>query len=405
MPPKAPGRSSHLKKSICCSLLRLSVIAIASTVSFAWAYDIAISERLDQMLALAEEFVKRGDFGNAEKEYNQITRLYPEASEGYNDLGALYMSERRFDSACREFELAAALDPKEAVIQQNLGICLFESNRVSRAIDALEQAESLAPSELRTHYFLGYSLFMTGQLNQAERELEYVRTRKPRDENTLFALVRLYREKREDAKSVAAFDDLVRAHPGSVFVHVLMGESYDAQGKPKDAIAEYKRAIALAPEMPRLHFDLGFLLWGENEMDRAQTEFYEELKIVRNFAPAFYYLGEIDLSRNDLPKAELDFGRALAANSACVDAYVGLGKTLAREHRFHRALTAFRRAEGLDPKSSDAHYWLATVYRHLRRTQESMQEMRAYQVTIKYSQRETGQNRLARRVSRTCVSN
>ena len=404
MPRKASGRSKHLKTSICCSLLRLSVIVIASRVSFAWAYDIGISDRLDQMLALAEEFVKRGDFGSAEKEYSQITRLYPESSEAYNDLGALYMGERRFDSACSEFDLAAALSPKEAVIQQNLGICLFESNRLSRAIETLQQAESLAPSDLRTHYFLGYSLFMTGQLNQAERELEYVRTRKPRDENALFALVRLYREKRENAKSVAAFDDLVRAHPGSVFVHVLMGESYDAQGKPKDAIAEYERAIALAPAMPRLHFDLGFLLWGENEMERAQSEFHEELKIVRNFAPAFYYLGEIDLGRNDLPKAELDFDRALAANSGCVDAYVGLGKTLARAHRFNSALTAFRRAEVLDPKSSDVHYWLATVYRHLGRTQESMQEMRAYQGTSPELQGKMDTNGAAR-VSRTCISN
>src|SRR2546425_6995129 len=220
----------------------------------------ALQEELEQ----TEELVRRGELEAAERQFRKILLQNPQSYVAHNDLGALYLTQKRYDIACKEFGQAADLNPQLPAIQQNLGVCFIQSGRLSRAVEALRKAEELDSRDLKTHYLLGYSCLMLGRLDEAEKELESVRAQKPKDVNTLFSLVRVYREKRDDEKAIAAFHELARSHPDSVFVHILMGESYDVQGKPREAIEEFQRAASLAPDFPRLHFDLGFLLWAEN---------------------------------------------------------------------------------------------------------------------------------------------
>ena len=45
-------------------------------------------------------------------------------------------------------------------------------------------------------------------------------------------------------------------------------------------MAEYQKAIEQAPSMPRLHFDLGFLLWEQTQYPEAGAEFAKELRLI-----------------------------------------------------------------------------------------------------------------------------
>src|SRR5262249_15978096 len=133
------------------------------------------------------------------------------------------------------------------------------------------------PKDLRTRYLLGYSLLMLNRLDEAQAELEYVRLHKPGDEQTLFSLVKIYQRKQDQERAGSAFRELQSAHPDSVFVHVLMGESYDLEERHDQARAEFRKAIELAPTMPRLHFDLGLLFWSDGQFEEAEKEFKAEL--------------------------------------------------------------------------------------------------------------------------------
>lgn len=133
------------------------------------------------------------------------------------------------------------------------------------------------------------------------------------------------------------------------FLHILVGESVALQGRPKDAIQEFKRAIELVPEMPRLHFGLGFLYWEEQAFNGAERELTEEVGINPHFAPAQYYLGKTSLNRNDIEKAATSFQRAVADNPKYLDAYLGLVKTRSRRGQFQEARGEFIMANSLDP--------------------------------------------------------
>jgi tetratricopeptide (TPR) repeat protein len=123
---------------------------------------------------------------------------------------------------------------------------------------------------------------------EAQAELEYVRRALPADEGTLFALVKVYEASRDQQNASQAFEELKNSNPNSIFVHILLGESYDIQENWPSAMAEYQKAIEQAPSMPRLHFDLGFLHWEQAHYAEADKEFANELELNPGFAPALY---------------------------------------------------------------------------------------------------------------------
>ncbi len=379
-------------------------VFIGSVSLFACLSMAASGYCFQQGLGYAEQLVRQGRFAAAEGEYLKILRSSPRSYLAYNDLGFLYMNQKRYPLACRQFAQAAQLAPQLPAIQQNFGMCLFRINRLSDAIQALQKAEDLDPHNLKTRYLLGYSLLFMGHPKEAGEQLEYVHEHKPSDADTLYDLVRIYRSLKENQKAINAFQELVRSHPNSVFVHILMGESYDLQGKDNLAMGEYREAISRAPDMPRLHFDLGFLLWAEGRADKAKIEFTRELKIDPNFAPAFYYLGRIALDQNAYTEAEQLFEQTLAQNRGCIDAYVGLGETYSREGDYPKALLQFDQAVRLDPMASDVHYLLASTYRRLGDNAKSVSEMRAFQrLARNQTLPHVGESRRVRRLTKTCM--
>jgi tetratricopeptide (TPR) repeat protein len=158
--------------------------------------------------------------------------------------------------------------------------------------------------------------------------------------------------------------------------------------------------------MPRVHFDLRFLLWAGNQLQEAAQEFREELHFNPGFAPCNYYLGDIALTENRYLEALDLFQGAIVVNPKCLDAYLGLGKTYVRMNRFSEAVKPFELANRLDPEQPDVHYWLATVYRHLQQKEKSGAAMRRYEELIQKVKDLPPSQRPAhdRWVSATCIN-
>lgn len=334
---------------------------------------------LEQELARVEELLQRGDLKNAEAQLRQLARLHPTSYIVRNNLGALYMQQRRYPEACREFTAAVNLDAQIADVQRNLGACRFLSGAFERAIGPLRRAKALDGDDPRTRYQLGYALLMLNRPREAQPELEYVRSKMPEEERTLFALVKLYQAEGNQDRAAEAFAKLQGAHPDSPFVHVLLGESYDIQEKADAAAAEFRKAIELAPSMPRLHFDLGFLYWEVERFAEASTELHKEIQINPAFAPAYHYLGEIALTQDRPTEAAEFFKEAISRGPGCLGAYLGLGKAYMRTDKVSDAAKQFEQANRLDGSQADVHYWLATTYRRLGDATRSEAEMRQFQ--------------------------
>jgi tetratricopeptide (TPR) repeat protein len=87
------------------------------------------------------------------------------------------------------------------------------------------------------------------------------------------------------------------------------GISLGKQGKIDEAIAEFKKAVELAPRNPKIYFNLGYAYEGKRDANKALTYYDKAIELdpkfinaYHNRAIAYWYLKKYDKSWEDVHK-------------------------------------------------------------------------------------------------------
>jgi tetratricopeptide (TPR) repeat protein len=164
--------------------------------------------------------------------------------------------------------------------------------------------------------------------------------------------------------AMVAYLRLYQADPGSYRAHQLTGDLDAVKGDDKDAIEEYRAAIAQKPSVPNLHYSLGHLLWKNLQTEEARTEFEAELAINPRHAGALHDLGNTYLLEHEPEKALPYLNRALAVDSRDPELHRDLGSCYTQLQDYRKAEAELKIAATADDDGS-VHYKLARVYQTL----------------------------------------
>lgn len=111
--------------------------------------------------------------------------------------------------------------------------------------------------------------------------------------------------------------------------------------KAEGFMASYAKALKVDD---RYHLTYGDLLRELGNLDKAQAEYGEALKLNGLNARAHFALGEVLLAKSELPKAQGEFEKALAAQHNFPDAQVELGNIKFQQKSYEDALQEFAKA-------------------------------------------------------------
>ena len=324
-----------------------------------------------------------------------------------------YLDEKQPALAIPEFQAAVAIDPENVDAQANLGVLLFFQGKPAESIPhfraALERQPGLAKiqgllgmAESRTQNFadarrdmeaafplipdprfqlqLGLELVSldteSGDLDKAAAILSQLRKTNPDNPEVLYAAYRTYSDLAGEsmlALSVAA--------PESAQMHQLMAHEDTRQGNTNAAIAQYRRAIAVDPHLPGVHFELAELLHtssDETVKKEAEQEYHASLRENPQDEKSILRLAEIDALKGNRELSLQEYTKAVALQPADADAKLGLAKTLIEMNQPDKALPLLEDAVKLEPTNATAHYRLATLYRKMGRTDDAKREMELY---------------------------
>jgi protein O-GlcNAc transferase len=151
----------------------------------------------------------------------------------------------------------------------------------------------------------------------------------------------------------AAVDSYRRAiaiEPDNPRAHNNLGQALMRLERRAEAIASYRRATQLAADYAVAYNNLGIALNADGETEAALAAFTLALEHAPDLAEAHHNYGNALRRLNRLADALRSYDRAFELRPACAEILVARGDVLAALTRFDEALTAYERALQLRPQ-------------------------------------------------------
>jgi tetratricopeptide (TPR) repeat protein len=256
-----------------------------------------------------------------------------------------------------------------AIVQATLGDCAHTVNEL-----AMQSKRNPDPKIRRLAGLASAQCFLArNDFAEIFPILTELLNKDPNDPDVLYLAAKVYNK----AWNVTLYEIFQRV-PSSYRVNQLSAEVFENQGKPAEAIAEYRKAIAKNPKALGLHSRLGrdLLLQSHSTdtLEEARKEFEAELVMNPNDAAAEYQLGQVLVNQQKAADARPHLEKALGLAPNFPDALVALAKLHYEAKKFDDAIKLLEHAVQLAPAMEAAHATLMAAYRDAGRNKEAMRE-------------------------------
>ncbi len=336
--------------------------------------DPASDPRVEQLHEEASQLQSKGDLAGAAAKYEAMLRIAPRLSPAYNNLGSLYLQLRNYPKAIEMLERGLKFNPNVPSTSALLGIAYFESGDQRAARPHLEAAVRANPGDTNASMFLANCLTKLGDFQAAARALELLSQQQPRNPQVWYLLGKVYIQLSESA--LARVNEI---DPSSVWAHQISSDIAEGFKNYDGAILEMKKAVAIAPRQPGLHYKLGDLYRETGQWDAAFGEFSAELANDPHNCRASWKLGDVLLLQSIRPEEALGHvDKALAACPDLAEARLDRARLLVKLHRHEEAVPELLTSAKAMPAEPSIHYLLAQAYRALGRGQEAQAEMQIF---------------------------
>ena len=299
---------------------------------------------------------KTGDYQTAERIYLQALAFAPGNLETLKRLGVLQQTELKFRDSIESFKQVLAHDAQYSEVNFFLGVSYFGQNDFNQAIQSFELELATLKPHRRCRYYLALALQAVGRIDETISQLNRTVAENPKDADALYQLARIYKnaslqtidrlkaldqdsfqlhalmgevygDDERYAEAIKEYQAALTKRPEATGIHYAIGVAYwvqhqlDAAKKEfMDALKEnsndaltnlYLGDIAVHDErfaeahaylsvaergqlnMPQVHVLLGKCYRGENEPEKAKTEFLAAIQADPTAAQPHYLLAQV----------------------------------------------------------------------------------------------------------------
>jgi Flp pilus assembly protein TadD len=144
----------------------------------------------------------------------------------------------------------------------------------------------------------------------------------------------------------------------------------------EEAIGYLRAAVALRPQTPGVHYNLGVVLTDKGQLDAAVAEFREAIRLRIDFAEAHCNLGNALCDMRQLDEAIAEYREAIRFRNDFAEAHSNLGIVLSRKGQLDEAIAECREAIRLKKDYAEAHGNLGIVLTAKGQLDEAIAECR-----------------------------
>jgi len=265
-------------------------------------------------------------------------------------------AKQSFDDRRKAYESAAGACSQEVSIYAALSALLLEHQDAEAALTWARRGLQIAPENPDLAVYEGISLLLIGHPEQA---LAILKKAPPTGKNE-FYLGMAHRALREHKEAQEALLKAFTLGFNDPYVLYVLIEQDHALGEKEAGLRDFRTFYARFPDSPWLHMLYGDAYMSKNDDANAESEYEQVLKLAPNLPIVQYQLGYIDFKRARYADAEGHFRKEIAVNPTFAPAYLYLGTTLRRLGRNAEAPAFLEQAVIRDPNYILAYNELAT---------------------------------------------
>ncbi|MBK9061991.1 MAG: protein kinase [Acidobacteria bacterium] len=204
-----------------------------------------------------------------------------------------------------------------ALVQAALGRAYLRAYALTKdaataglAQQATQRANALDPDLPEAQVTLGEILTATGRSGDAIAVLKKAVDRDPSSVTAILALASALQKSKDTAGAERTLLRLVELRPTSWSGFNRLGTLYFLSSRYEKAVETYRRAIALNPDVARMHFNLGAALLRLGRFEEARAALDDSIRI-SPVPQAFSNLGVAHYLLGRFPEATVSFQRAV----------------------------------------------------------------------------------------------
>lgn len=312
----------------------------------------------------AVELHQAGRLEEAAQAYRTYLSTDPERPEALSNLGAVLVSLGRLDEAMEAYDGALAVLPAHPGIRRNRALALYKSGRMHEAAAAFQDLRADLPDDLTLALLQADCRFRLGEESEVIEILEPLEEANPDNLALAYLLgAALIREDRIEAGEALIARILQRGDTAEA--HLLIAMAHLRGGEIEPALGEFKRALAINPNVPMGQSHLGKTLLELGRRDEAVDAFHKELANNPTDFDARFFLGVIGREDGSPEQALEHLKRARELRPQALDVAYQIALAEIALERYEQAEATLTQILDRAPEFPEAHVSLATLYYRL----------------------------------------
>lgn len=271
----------------------------------------------------------------------------------------------------------------------------FESGDYAAAVNQLQRVANPA-HVCEASFYTGLSLYRLKQTDDAIVALESAAKCAGSPQAGL-ALGQAYLEKGDDNRAAAAFENALKREPSNRDALRALSSLFLRHELNDKAIPLLQRLAESGLPDAQILADLGAAYAGITDLPKARIEFEKALAAKPGFLPAMVGLANVRIKSGDNDQALPLLDRAIAAGSASYEPYFLRAIVHAKAGRNPQAAADLEKSVSLGGNDPEIYYHQSRVYRALGHTQQSQEALARFKAARGSTE---GQAEASRRAAR-----
>lgn len=265
------------------------------------------STNIQALFGAGKAAFARNDFRHAERFFQDLTTLDPQAKLPVTYLGQTYMQEAKFDEALVCYENLLELDPSNIDALNNMGILYQQTGNPGKAEAMFKKQVDISPNDAVSHLNLGMLYGTLGRIHEAVVHLNRAATIDTADERPFESLGLLFLQNKSYAEAEKHFAKVLSLDPMSIKARFGLVVVSQEQRKFEEALRLANEMAVLDSHFPQLHLIIGNIYFLKGDFDSAFAHAEMQVESEPNEPEGHFFLAEMSKLQGKTSQAEWEF--------------------------------------------------------------------------------------------------